>query len=393
MGRKRTPGLTKRGGVWHIDKQIRGRRICESSGTRLLSEAEAYLARRTEEIRQAEVYGVRPKRSFRQAATKYLNEGTKRSLDRDAQDLETIEPFIGDLSLDQVHMGTLQPFINHRRKQGRKSATVNRTLSVVRRVLNLAARLWRDEHGLTWLVTPPLLVMQDWEDQRQPYPLSWEEQRMLFKELPGHIAKMALFKVNTGTRNQEVCSLRWDWEEQIPFLNTSVFVVPRIIVKNKEDRLIILNSTAMSIINQQRGLHPQIVFPYKGKQLKQMYTSGWKRARERAANIYELETGQDASEGLRSVRVHDLKHTFGRRLRAAGVPLETRKVLLGHKNGDITTHYSAPEIQELLDAVDRVKERSAKQAPLVLLRGSSRGVGLVKTGSPAKLPQKKTASM
>ena len=51
-----------------------------------------------------------------------------------------------------------------------------------------------------------------------------------------------------------------------------------------------------------------------------------------------------------------LKHTFGRRLRAAGVPLETRKVLLGHKSGDITTHYSAPEIAELLEAANRVAE-------------------------------------
>jgi hypothetical protein len=32
-------------------------------------------------------------------------------------------------------------------------------------------------------------------------------------------------------------------------------------------------------------------------------------------------------KGFRNVRVHDLKHTFGRRLRAAGVPLETRRVL------------------------------------------------------------------
>ena len=60
------------------------------------------------------------------------------------------------------------------------------------------------------------------------------------------------------------------------------------------------------------------------------------------------------SVGLRQVRVHDLKHTFGRRLRAAGVPLETRKVLLGHKNGDITTHYSAPELEELIEAVNKV---------------------------------------
>ena len=49
-----------------------------------------------------------------------------------------------------------------------------------------------------------------------------------------------------------------------------------------------------------------------------------------------------------------LKHTFGRRLRTAGVPLETRKVLLGHKSGDITSHYSAPELAELIRAANTV---------------------------------------
>jgi len=39
--------------------------------------------------------------------------------------------------------------------------------------------------------------------------------------------------------------------------------------------------------------------------------------------------------------VHDLKHTFGRRLRAAGVSFEDRQDLLGHRSGRITTHYSA----------------------------------------------------
>jgi hypothetical protein len=36
-----------------------------------------------------------------------------------------------------------------------------------------------------------------------------------------------------------------------------------------------------------------------------------------------------------------------------------RKVLLGHRNGDITTHYSAPELEELLGALNKVcKEKS-----------------------------------
>jgi len=58
-------------------------------------------------------------------------------------------------------------------------------------------------------------------------------------------------------------------------------------------------------------------------------------------------------------RVEPLKHTFGGRLRAAGVPLETRKVLLGHRNGDITTHYFAPELEELLNAANRVCEEKS----------------------------------
>ena len=53
----------------------------------------------------------------------------------------------------------------------------------------------------------------------------------------------------------------------------------------------------------------------------------------------------------------------GIRLSAVGIPLETRKVLLGHRNGDIRSHYSAPEIEELLAAVDRVCEVNPGKIP------------------------------
>ena len=51
------------------------------------------------------------------------------------------------------------------------------------------------------------------------------------------------------------------------------------------------------------------------------------------------------------------------------MPLETRKVLLGHRNGDITSHYSAPELVELIDAANSVCEgKSGKTPALVLLK-------------------------
>ena len=68
------------------------------------------------------------------------------------------------------------------------------------------------------------------------------------------------------------------------------------------------------------------------------------------------------------VRVHDLKHTFGRRLRAAGVSFEDRQDLLGHRSGRITTHYSAAELSRLIEAANRVCERSGKKPELVVLR-------------------------
>jgi len=39
--------------------------------------------------------------------------------------------------------------------------------------------------------------------------------------------------------------------------------------------------------------------------------------------------------------------------------METQKVLLDYRNGDITTHYSAPELKELLEAVNRLCEEKS----------------------------------
>ena len=74
---------------------------------------------------------------------------------------------------------------------------------------------------------------------------------------------------------------------------------------------------------------------------------------------------------------HNLRHTFGRRLRSAGVPRETCKVLLGHANGDITTHYSAAELEELLEAVNKIDNRNIGQTPTLTIVSQHRQKGIV----------------
>ena len=356
MGRRKTPGLVNRGGVWHIDKRVRGRRLCESTGESNLEKAEEYLARRIEETRKALIYGERPKRTFRQAATKYLNENQHKKRIRDeALHLKQLDPFIGDLELRAVHIGALQPFIEMRQKAGIKTKSINLALGVVRHILNVAASEWLDDTGLTWLQHPPKIKLLKVSDARKPYPLSWDEQTRLFGKLPGHLARMALFKVNTGCREQEVCSLRWEWEIEVPELETSVFLIPEEKVKNGEERLVVLNRVVRSIVESVRGDHDTHVFTYCGRRLRRMNNSAWRRARRKV--------------GLPQVRIHDLKHTFGRRLRAAGVSFEDRQDLLGHKSGRITSHYSAAELGNLIEAANKVAGQGSRKSPaLVVLK-------------------------
>jgi site-specific recombinase XerD len=65
--------------------------------------------------------------------------------------------------------------------------------------------------------------------------------------------------------------------------------------------------------------------------------------------------------------VHDLKHTFGRRLRAPGASFEDRQDLLGHKSVRITTHYSAAEISNLIEVANKVCHTVSRKNPASVL--------------------------
>lgn len=378
MGRTRTPGLVQRGEIWWIEKEVRGYgRIRESTGARDLERATEVLNHKLNEVRKAKQFGVRPTRTFREAATFYLeSNGHKRSLGRDAQDLRSLDPFIGDLALPQVHMGTLQPFIDARRKEtvsskGRRkkgvaAGTINRALRIARLILNLAARLWRDEFGLTWLETAPMIVELPEPNKRKPYPVSWDEQSLLLRHLPKHLRRMALYAANTGCREQEVVQLNWAWEMQVPELETSVFVIPAWLAKNGQERIVVLNRMAKHIVDVQRGRHPERVFTYKDRPVTKMYNTAWKHGRREASQRYQEVLKRPCPEGFKRVRVHDLKHTCGRRLRAGGVGLEDRQDILGHKANRITTDYSAVELRHLIGAVERIWRPNPHKSPTVL---------------------------
>jgi integrase len=93
--------------------------------------------------------------------------------------------------------------------------------------------------------------------------------------------------------------------------------------------------------------HKDFVFSYRNElkdlepdRVDTFNNTAWQKARKRA--------------GLQQVRVHDLRHTFAHRLRAAGVQDEDRDALMGHVSGSMSQHYATPTIARLVEEANKV---------------------------------------
>jgi len=214
--RNRMPGLRQKGGIWQIEERCRfapGGWLRESTGTSSRIEAEQVLIRRLAEMEEEARRHDAVIFTFEEAGLRYLEEiAHKSSAKTIAMNLDQLFPFIGKLPIAHVHDGTIRPFIEHEQGRGMAPKTINNVLVVVATVLNWAARVWRDRDGNPWLTQAPAQISRLSVKGRQakPYPLSWSEQDRLIKALPRHLADAALFGLNTGCREQEICQLRWD---------------------------------------------------------------------------------------------------------------------------------------------------------------------------------------
>ena len=402
MGRKRIPGIVwdEKCAVWAVDKVVGGERIRKRFGADL-AEAESWLLTELERRNQDRLRGSRyVPRKFAEVAAHYLaGNQQKASIELDIYLLNTLMPYIGELPVDEIFQETLEPYISDRREAGLKCKTINLALGLVRHILNLCAGKYRDGK-MSWLPTAPTITLLPLTDQRPPYVLSWDEQRRLLPKLSDYLARMALFAVNTGARDNVICNLRWDWEIPLEEHGFSVFVIPPEFVKGKKkdkmERIIVLNHVSQSIIESVRGHHPEYVFVYrrmtkgnpkKGEEprvyrchpVETINNTGWQTARKTA--------------GLPDLHEHDLRHTFGARLREAGVGEETRADLMWHKRKGMPAHYSEAQIVEMRKAVELVTtEQHRNNRTLASIIREARAKREAAAESPKSHPEVKRVS-
>lgn len=69
------------------------------------------------------------------------------------------------------------------------------------------------------------------------------------------------------------------------------------------------------------------------------------------------------------MRVHDLRHTYGQRLRDAGVSEEDRGLLPGHAIDGMPQHYATATVARLVDAANKVAETIDRTTLLLVVNG------------------------
>jgi integrase len=236
-----------------------------------------------------------------------------------------------------------------------KPATVNRDLSVLRRIL-----YWSIEEG--YLAANPLgRLRMERERRTKRQVLSLREEQLLLAAAPAHLQRIILCALHTGMRRGEILQQRW---EDIDFDNR-ILHVTHSKTPEGEAREVPLTNRLYELLHANRQPRGP-VFTYEGDSLKNFKTA-WASSLRRS--------------GIRHVRFHDLRHTANTRMMLAGVLQEVRREIVGHssqRSRDVNDRYVQIELPEKRDAIRKLEVWLERQ--MILLQTGEAAPLLLKSG-------------
>lgn len=199
---------------------------------------------------------------------------------------------------------------------GVAGSTVNRHMSVLRRMFRLA-------HRNGWIYQNPFnegsSLIESAHEVERVRVLTKDEEARLFASCTGnqaYIADLVTIALDTGGRKNEILGLRW---EHVDLVNGTVSYLS---YKGSQGtrRKVGLTARAKAVLARlQEESGTSRVFPFT------CFKESWRIVLKRA--------------GLSDLRFHDLRHCFASRLIAAGMPIEQVSRLMGHKTLAMTYRY------------------------------------------------------
>jgi integrase len=259
-----------------------------------------------------------------------------------------IVPRLGDQPIPALRREHVERFLTGCLRDGLSPKTVSNCLGLLHSICEFAIRRgWATANPCKHVDRP-----QAGEDDRDVRFLDPAEVEALLRAVPdsdfGRVQRVLyLAATMTGMRQGELLALRWldiDWSAQRVRVRRNYvrgrFGTPKSKRGSRSvplaDRLggeldRLHRSSAFQADEDLVFANPRTGRPLNGTALLKSY----QRALERA--------------GVRRVRFHDLRHTFGTRMAAAGVPMRTLQEWMGHRDIKTTLIYAdyAPDAHEV----------------------------------------------
>lgn len=277
-----------------------------------------------------------------------------------------IEPF-GDYALQNITPVLIDQWRTQRLKNNISPHTVNRNLTGLKAALSKAV-LWEfvDKHPLEKLkqlksdrsIKVRYLTADEEKRLREAIHQrdikikterenanQWRHERGydLFPDLSSfkfadHISPMILLSMNTGLRQGEVFSLKWDNIN----LERALLTIEGDNAKSGKTRHVPLNSEAVNTLVEWKKQAIPINYVFANKQGESFdnVKKSWSRVLK-LANIVNF-------------RWHDMRHHFASHLVMAGVDLNTVRELLGHSDLSMTLRYAHLAPEHKANAVEKL---------------------------------------
>ena len=174
------------------------------------------------------------------------------------------------------------------------------------------------------------------EPKRRIRWLTREEADRLIGTLPGHLAAMARFSLETGLRRSNVTGLLWS---QVDLTRRTAWIHADQ-AKARKAIAVPLSAAAVIVIREQIGKHSTHVFSFRGKPVRQVNTKAWRAALKRV--------------GIEDFRWHDLRHTWASWHVQAGTPLYVLQELGSWECVEMVRKYAHLASDHLVQYVDRM---------------------------------------